>query len=161
MNTKNLVAIISLCVLLFSGCALPTLYQIKPVNEFYSIDFTKYSKDGFLITPDQYTDKYESLGMIEYLIMPGAKYQEISKNRDEIDGIYVDASDITHIWVIDKIKFSQAMDSIYVMAKNMGADAITNFDFDIKTSEPSSIYNNPVTIKGYRIIGFAIKRFDK
>ncbi len=163
MKTKKLIQtlLLSIPLLTFSGC-LATLHQIHPVNEFYGIDFTKYSKEGFLITPEKYADKYESVGMIEYHIMPGAKYLKAGTRREKIDNIYGDANVNTYIWIIDKIKFSQAMDSIYVMAKNMGADAITNFDFNIETSELNSlIYNNPVTITGYRITGYAIKRLDE
>jgi len=163
MKAKKLIQTLLLCIplLTFSGC-LTTLHQIDPVNKFYGIDFTKYSNEGFLITPEKYTGKYESVGMIEYHIMPGAKYIKAGTRREKIDNIYGDASVNAYIWVIDKIKFSQAMDSIYIMAKNMGADAITNFDFNMETSEFSSlIYNNPVTIAGYRITGFAIKRLDE
>lgn len=157
MKTNNLIKIISLWILLLSGCAITSLYEIKPEYGFYGIDFSKYSKEGFLITPEKYTGKYESVGMVEYRLMPGAKYLAVGNYRDASGKIQA-----TYKWFIDKIEFSQAIDSIYVMAKSMGADAITNFDSEIEIKQISSLkYNNPVTITGYRITGYAIKRLEE
>lgn len=153
MKTKILNFIVIILVLLFSfGCAI-TLYNIEPVSDFFGIDFTKYSKEGFLFTPEKYLGEYESIGMIEYKLIPGAKYLVTKKRYDQTPSNYA--------WFVENIEFSQAMDSIYSMAKSMGANTIMNFDFNIEYNETFNNpmrYKNPIIIPGYRITGFAIKR---
>lgn len=154
MKIMKKIMILALIVL-FAGCTT-TLYNIQSKSDFFGIDFTKYSQKGFLITPEKYIGEYESIGMIEYKLIPGARYVVSGTYYDNF-GEEVD----THTWVVDQIKFSQAIDSIYVKAKSMGANAIMNFDFNIEYNEEFNNpmeYNNPIIISGYRITGFAIKK---
>ena len=146
--------IMFLLLIFLTGCGV-TIYNINPINEYFGIDFSKYSEMGFLITPEKYIGEYESIGMIEYKLIPGAKYSVTKKAYQQ--------TPLKYGWLIDEIEFSQAVDSIYFMAKSMGANTIMNFDFNIETNEKYSNpmkYMNPITIYGYRITGFAIKRLD-
>jgi len=145
--------LIVLFLIILTGCAV-TIYNIDPINEYFGIDFTKYSKEGFLFTPEKYLGEYESIGMIEYKLIPGAKYKIYKQ---------VYGQEAKYKWFTEYIEFSQAVDSIYFMAKSMGANTIMNFDFSIEYNEEFSNpmeYKNPITIYGYRITGFAIKRLD-
>jgi len=153
---KKLIFLFSIFLI---GCAI-TIYNIDPINEYFSIDFSKYTEIGFLITPVNYTGKYESIGMVEYKLIPGAKYLSTSKRYDPT--IY-ESIPSGYTWIFDDIEFSQAVDSIYFMAKSMGANAIMNFNFSIVYNEVFNnpmIYSNSIKIPGYRITGFAIKRID-
>jgi len=151
--------LIILLLIFLMGCGV-TIYNIDPINEYFGIDFTKYSKEGFLFTPEKYLGEYESIGMIEYKLISGAKYLSTGRQWDAKTAKSIPTR---YKWFIDEIEFSQAVDSIYFMAKSMGANTIMNFDFNIETNEKYNNpmkCNNPITIYGYRITGFAIKRLD-
>ena len=109
------------------------------------IDFTKYTNMGFLFTIDTYSGEYESIGVIELDYMPQANY---IKREGEAQTI--------HTMVIQKkIDLSKAMDKIYDICVAMGADALTQMDFEYYQSlYPETYYN----LDGMKLSGFAIKR---
>lgn len=114
----------------------------------YGFDFTKYTKDGFLITPEGYLGQYESVGYLDTYVLPAVKKRE---EKEEVDGV-------TYIYqyndlVVEKINTNDAIDEIYKKAKSMGADAIIHFSIrDI------NYLNGTMIVHGIEVTGYAIKR---
>ena len=147
--------------LAFYSCG-PTLIELQSIygsKDFYSIDFTKYSKLGFLITPEKYIGEYESIGIVRYEVYPGATYQLISNKPNPKYGTNANEPMMITVraWDIKKISMQEVIDGMYDQCRQMGADALINFDVKYE-SIPYSGISNPVTINGYTISGFAIKR---
>lgn len=143
------IMIVMLCFLLFS-CST-TLNYIPTETSYYAIDFRKYSKDGFLITPEKINKDYESIGVVKYVIVPGARYQ-VDKSVRYPDGTLANVQK----WQTNKITLSQGLDSLYSWAKGMGANAIINFSATTTQRNYQSI-SNPITLEGYELNGFAIR----
>ncbi len=150
--------------LLLAGCmpTLETLNYIPKEEKFYGIDFRKYSDDGFYITPEKCQGRYEPVGLVEYVILPAATYAVtdyvLNPNYDRNDPAspkYLQ----DWSWLEEKMYIQEAVDSIYLKCKNMGADGIMNFDFSSSNKEYTGI-KNPTMVSGYRLTGFAIKRLD-
>ena len=157
-NNRVLLKIIVL-TLMFSSCAeLPIIFRIEPEEYLFGIDFRKYSEEGFLFTPEKYTGEYMSIGLIDYRVLPGADYVFSQTLSNVSKGTPSYANQYT--WQQETIKISQVMDSIYIITKSMGADALVNFSLDVESKDHTGI-KNPTTIKGYRITGFAIKRLSE
>ena len=125
-----------LVLILLFGCAP---YIISPESSYFAIDFTKYSKEGFLFTTEKYLGDYESIGLVEYVLVPGARKSDLG-------------------YQVDDIRLSQAIDSLYYLAKDMGADAIVNFDAKSIQREYSFFSEGRIILNGYELGGFAIKR---
>jgi hypothetical protein len=150
---KNFIYLFILIAL--SSCATE-LKVIYPEETFYNIDFTPFTEKGFLITPEKYEGKYESIGMIDFIAKPGAKFEKSYQD------FYTSTTGITtfkdvYKWKTDMIIFSDVLNKVYEQCTKMGADALINFRNEITEDRYTNILN-PVTILGYRITGFAIKR---
>lgn len=149
-------------VLLMSICSCATLEEIKviyPVESLYGIDFTPYTKLNFLITPEKYPGSYESIGMINFTAKPGAQYLLSSKKPNPYYGRNSGEPKFIEIyeWKIDSIAFPEVLNKVYKICVEMGADALVNFKNEI-ILDPRTGIKNPVTITGYQITGYAIKR---
>ena len=151
-----------LTIILTSCATLEELKVIYPAEILYGIDFTQFTQKGFLITPEKYSGAYESIGMINFTAKPGAKYIKTSSrlNPDWTPGSTQPRVIEVFEWQVDSIAFKQVLSKVYDICVKMGADALVNFQNEI-TLDPYTGIKNPVTITGYRITGFAIKRKDK
>lgn len=159
---KKLYSLLLVTVLLASCVTLEELKVIYPIETLYGIDFAPFTKKGFLITPEKYSGPYESIGMINFTAKPGAIYQKTSTKPNPY---WIPESSQPKVievyeWKVDSIAFEQVLNKVYKICVDMGADALVNFQNEI-TLDPYSGIKNPVTITGYRITGFAIKRKDK
>lgn len=147
---------------LYSCVSLNELKVIYPAEILYGIDFTPFTQKGFLITPEKYSGNYESIGIINFTAKPGAQYKMSGRKPNPYyksgtdDQRYIDVYE----WAVDSIAFTEVLDKVYNICIGMGADALVNFQNEI-TLDPYTGIKNPVTITGYRITGFAIKRKDK
>ena len=143
---------------LLTSC-LSTLEVVYKKEFLSGIDFRKYTEKGFLFTPEKYKGEYESIGLISYEILPGAKYKTIRKV------LYPDYSHNgtrshfykTKKWDVENIIFQDVLDSLFLKCKELGADAFVNFEKEIIRKSYINV-KNPITIIGYKISGFAIKR---
>lgn len=152
-------------VVLLTGCAtsktLPILWEISPVKTLYAIDFTPFTSQGFLITPEKYTDSYESIGLINYETLPGSKCNSIIIPNPKYKVGYSDPEYLQiYEWDTDTLLILDALKDVHTICVGMGADAIMNFDFE-RISQYYGDIKNPTYIGGYRITGFAIKRKNK
>lgn len=153
---KKLIHIVLiLSVLLYSCATVKEMNKISKTEDFTAIDFTKYTKQGFLITPEKYMGNYESVGIIDFVYMPQAilNTSYISNNyswKEETNLVPGQA------WKIDKLNVQDAIDGIYKRCVDMGANALVSFNVTSVNKDYIGI-KNPVTISGYRITGFAIR----
>jgi hypothetical protein len=148
----------------FSSCAtvneLKELKVIFPSETLYGIDFAPFTKKGFLITPEEYNGPYESIGMIYFTAKPGAQYLKTDTKLNPYwseNSPYEPKFIEVYEWKVDSIAFEQVLTKVYTICVGMGADALVNFKNEIANDTHTGI-KNPVTITGYRITGFAIKR---
>lgn len=137
-----------LLVLLLVGCQ-PTEESRRShydrETEFYGFDFTEYADQGFLITPYQYDGEYESVGILRVVIWP-----EMTRIAEKTMGDRVtEYSD----WRAEEIQMDTAVDSLYDRAREMGADAIIDFQAERITED----INEGVRV-GVEARGFAIDR---
>ena len=135
-----------------TSCA-PVITSINPETLFIGFDFRKYTEKGFLFTPEKYSGVYESIGTVRYVHVPGAKLTEYLK-RSNYDG----TNTMQKKWVIDSASVSHGIDSLFSLASSMGANAIMNFVVIPATRTHSVDTMGIVTIEGYDISGFAIRR---
>lgn len=139
---KILYLSIPLMLIYLSGCSQGIVMQKSMIVSGY--DFSKYSKIGFLFTPEKYNGSYESIGLVEVDVYPAvldkAYYDDTQRKFDR--------------WSVDKISTSEVIDSLYAVCNKMGANALTNFKIEV--SNPAS--NGAITYYGIKASGFAIKR---
>jgi hypothetical protein len=156
-----------LLAFLLTSCAvtqkeLKELKIISPYEYLYGIDFAPFTQKGFLITPEKYNGNYESIGMIDFTAYPGAQYIKtgVKLNPYWSQGSSEPKVIETYEWKIDSIEFKAVLNKVYNICVEMKADALVNFKNEITLDTHEGI-KNPITIAGYRITGFAIKRKDK
>lgn len=128
-----------LSILYFSGC-YPGSIESQKLIIIKRFDFTKYSKKGFLFTPEKIIGNYESIGMVEVDIYPEFKSFATSTNAQN--------------WMPINVSTDEVIDSLYSVCNKMGANALTNFK--IGNTEP--VRNGDKIYYGIRANGFAIKR---
>ncbi|MBA7539201.1 hypothetical protein ES705_31480 [subsurface metagenome] len=145
---------LSLLVLLCIGCK--TITKIPGYDLLLGLDFRPYAEKGFLITPHTYTaGEYTTISLVDYKIMPDAELKEGQSTG--ISAGYQDAT--VKVWSVDEIEPQDALDKIFEICIDMGADALIDFTIEEATDEHLKI-KNPVTIEGIRITGLAIRRED-
>lgn len=145
-----------LIIIVNYSCSPRNLAQ-RQVSVFYS-DYSKYAKEGFMITPDMYTGKYEACGEISIDVFPGELLKEEVDKRDEKEAIY---SPSTNKYIVkENISNDELIKMAVDKAKEVGANALVNFKcleiystyYDTRLREVVKLFSN------YEISGFAIKR---
>lgn len=148
----------------FIGCyPVKELASVPRQERLFGIDFSKYSNQGFFITPEKYNGEYESVGLLSYEYLPSGEYltggmsdvRNSSYNPNDKNSSYFLP---VKYWHFEKINVEQVMDSVFKICKNMGADALVNFEIMEKSDDIGANSLNPSTRFGYTITGFAIKR---
>ena len=149
----RLIILMSLIIL---GCA-PSREFIPQEKTEFVIDFSKYSKQNFLFTPLKYSGDYQSIGLISVSMMPEAEFKFQDRFVDSTRTRFIGSN---KIWVIKKLNLESVIDTFYLKATSMGANAVIDFNikFIKKTFESKS--TNPVILPGVELTGFAIKRID-
>jgi len=146
---KRILLIILSSILLLSACK--TLTHIPAYDYLTGLDLRPYAEKDFLITPNTYGGDHTTIYMIDYVLMPEGIYTEVVKN------IGKPSQSSRKEWVFDKIDIVQAVDSIYNISIELGANAITGFTVEPHVVNYTDIVN-PTTVQGIRITGMAIKR---
>lgn len=131
MNKK----IFSLLILLITtvACATsPSLNHIPKKTEIVGFDFSKYSEKGFLITPGEYGENYEAIGLLKFRIYP---------ESNEVESIKEHRYD----WEIEEINSEEVIELAYQEAIKRDANAITHFKtkyVDLEGFEVIRLKNN-------------------
>lgn len=112
----------------------------------YGYNFSEYTKQGFLFTPEQYIGEYESIGILEVEIYP-----EIKEGKEKGSNQYGG----TTKWLYNYIQTKEVLDSLFNIGRRMGADAVVRLEISDVAQDRSGFIN---LIPGKRASGFAIKR---
>lgn len=149
---------LSLFLLVLVSCAVTEPKHYPRIVHFSAFDFTPFTEQGFLFTPEKYNFDYKSIGLITCVIIPEEDYKitQQSKQKNRLDDVYFEKSESTMIFYTEDIKPDEVLKLFYDECVKMGADACINFDYQT-TNIPSrnNIYR---TITCHVVSGFAIKR---
>lgn len=142
-----------LALLILAGCtssrsSIPSTFAVR------GLDFRDYADEGFLITPDAYNGEYLTLGQLSVTMYPGAWRTGVRVERGRATPIGA--------WVIGQVSAQEAVDSLYVLSRQWGADAIMNFSIST-IPHPDPLLGTPgepaaSQMQGLVIEGVAIKR---
>ncbi len=146
MKRSSLFLVLS--IFFFSCTGLKETESFVLVTGF---DFTEYSDQDFLITPLEYEGEYKSIGIISATIYPEVKKAGESANYDE-DKYYRRYSG-NNYYLIEKTDPRDAINEMYITAKEMGADAIIKFN-----AKSVDLAIEKAIIPSYEVSGFAIIR---
>ncbi|TYP94003.1 hypothetical protein LX73_1723 [Fodinibius salinus] len=140
--------LLALICFIVTSCAGPETVARDEVINVTGYDFSKYTSKGFLITPEQYLEDYQSIGLITVTQWPAVRKMERRVRRTEGKGYRT-----VEEFYPEEINVEKAINEIYQVAKDMGADAITRFDVT-----PTTRRNGTLNVQGVEISGFAIDR---
>jgi uncharacterized protein YbjQ (UPF0145 family) len=133
-------SVFATCLLLVSFVACNRLTYIPPSTAVTGIDFTPYTAQGFMFTPEMYRGDYESVGVINVAMQAEGKL--VRKDRSG-----------TSEWEFSELKIDDVVREAHKRAVAMGANAVVNFT--VKAS-PRTV--GTVSVPGIEVTGFAIKR---
>jgi len=121
--------------------------QVSSITEYIVIDLRRYTEQDFLITTEKFNENYEAIGLLELSVFPGAT--RLRNGQVLPENTYKQG-----FWAVEKLSTEEAIDEIYNRAKEMGADAIMNFEL---TTVKKTIAID-LQLSGFKMKGFAIKR---
>lgn len=128
-------------LLTLGGCA-STVNHVDPLTVAAAVDFTPYTRRGFLFTTETYPGPYEAVGIISVTRYAGGH---------RVPGVTTD-----YVWQFDPVPVAEVLDSMYARATALHADALTKFTLRTVTRP------GPGTdVPGIEVSGFAIRRLDK
>jgi len=120
-------------------------------ERFLGFDFTAYSEKDFLFTPESYLGKYESRGMVSFIVTPEANLVDVHDLEEDVNY----SVGAIRVWVVEEIDINDVIKGMYDRCILMGADALVNFDVD---TQENIIPSTTQPITQYTVSGFAIKR---
>jgi len=159
MKLKHVTLLAFSFCLLLTSCATVELTDRQEEIIPFGIDFRKYSDEGFLFMPDEYSGEYEVKGMITVEQHPEVRYHRgVSKSK--VSGysthtFFVNQATITKVTVRPNI--DDLFDHIYELSLEWGGDAFTHFESSVKISYTDSPNLN-TSYPYYSISGIVIKR---
>lgn len=122
---KKLSTLFGLILIIIVNYSCSTSRQLaqRQVNVFYS-DYSKYAKEGFMITPDMYTGNYEACGELSIEVYPGESLQKETNTGDR-ESVY-EQSTFQYV-VKEKVSGEELLKMAVDKAKEVGANALVNF----------------------------------
>lgn len=146
-----------LTILLFSficSCASGPK-RIQEERNFYSIDYTKYTDQGFLMTPYKYNGEYESIASVEFEYFPEATRIGSLATLDDINTAsrtkYIIRNNGQFRYKVAVVDLEEVMDGIYNFAKDKGADAIVDLKINRETKSVGGLIISGVSVRGFAI----------
>lgn len=143
--SKVAFAILVLLCQYWSSCG--TQYRvIEKETRALVFDFTRYTNQGFMFTPEKYAMEYESIGVVNLVIY--SKMEQAQKTIGENPVLNLG-------WRFVQVNPSELIELAYREAKKMGANAMTN----VEITEASKFNAEfKIDVPGVRLRGFAIRR---
>lgn len=121
---------------------------------YYNVDFKKYSDQGFQITVEKPNGVYKSIGLVSVELYP--EVRKMPKGLyDSVEDGFINfgkkkyrvwkrfEGDGTSYYATEIINTQEAINEIFEVSKEWGADAIVNFDISRK--------ENVITVSGFAI----------
>jgi len=147
---KQILIILSV-IFLFENCASQQFQHIDKEKIISSLDFTKYQKNDFLITPGEYGADYTTIGIFTFTIYAEANYiivEEIDSEGEKYN---------FGKWISNDISAKDILDLAYQTALKKGANAMTHFKLK---NISKTIYDgkNEFIVNGLEMSGLLIKR---
>jgi len=131
------------------GCS-QKFTHIDKQKSISSLDFTKYQKKDFLITPGEYGDNYTAMGIFTFTVYPEANYIGTTSKTDE-------GETTSGKWISKNLSSQEILDLAYTTALKKGANAITHFKMNTTTKMLNDGRQN-FFINGLEMSGLLIKR---
>lgn len=154
---KRLLILPIILMIGLSACS-PRVIPASRIIQVSFFDFSKYSQEGFMISPNQYIGEFEPCGELYIKIIPGevlkknVKKSNYSQNDDLIYQSTQESNFNPEDLIQENISPDELLKEAVSQAKKRGANAIVNFNC-------VEIYPyNSFNILYYQITGFAIKR---
>ncbi len=150
-SSKYLVPIL-FATFLFTCSTPPDLIQEKIIISGYN--FSKYSAEGFLFTPNEYFGDYESVGLIHLIYTPEANLIEVYTGKTNEQGKPINKKS----WQVNEFDSELLLDKIYEACIELGANAFTQMNIETHSESYATNTFYPITINGAKISGFAIRK---
>lgn len=137
-------------LIIFGGCASlePSVWEREV--EVYGFDFAPYTQQEFLFTPNTYQGDYESIGLVRVVLRPHV-VRNIHTKKDGVN--YRRTATGVGVWWTEVLNPDDVLRAAFESATNMGANALTQFEFD-RVIE----MNAQLEVEVMQITGFAIRR---
>lgn len=150
---KNFIILLLIAMALIIHSCSPKAMPRTVITSF--ADYSKYSNEGFLVSPNPYPDKFISVGEIFIIVVPGDKVKQESKYFDSQTNTY---NVITKVYK-ENISLNELTDLAVQQTKAKGANALVNFKIQIINNQTySNLYKRYIPVfSHYEISGFAIK----
>lgn len=155
---KKVIYIIPIFLLLCVSCTPKLIPSKRIVNTFY-FDYSDYSKEGFLISPDNYVGEFESCGELLVTVIPAKQLTKTTPNSTLNSNLYEYAQNMP-VLVNEQLTSKDLLKIIVDKAKERGGNALVNF----KCIPTTNSYYDPVLkrfitdFSHYELSGFVIKR---
>ena len=149
-----------LCLLLVSCGPKPDL--IPEIQYCAVLDFTEYSKLGFLITTEAYVGEYESVGILDCFYQAGAHRQEadIRISHDAWSEWGRSIRSRPARWIPDALDEQAILKIAHEEATRRGGNAIMNFRVTYDYATYPSLLEPTIYVPTMEIHGFIIRRLD-
>lgn len=145
--------------LVVAGCAShPRLPRTIPDDMNCTVlDFSKYRERGFLITPEPYGGKYESVGILNCTFRSGAQ-EHVWKEYREPGGWSPPGTGGTKSrWTVEPLDVDGLLDLAYEEAVQRGGNAIMNFRVNLNVED---VHSGAPPLPKLEVSGFIIRRLD-
>lgn len=126
-----------------SSCA--TLKHADRIVTDYTIDYTAFNDDEFLITPYRYTHEYNAVGDLRMVIVPALKGNFVKQGGSD-----------RYIIAPENITYQEMAGMAIAKARRMGADALVDFRITVSSRTPDRKGNR--CWYEYVVSGFCIQR---
>lgn len=151
MQRFSFLSSILLISLLLVSCS--TTAPLEENIETTSIDLTRFTDRGFIITPSSYPGEFQSVGFVTVSLEPRAK--SIS-GGERPSGMVKGAEFMTATVYYEPLDLNKALEAMYQKATYMGGDGIINFSREFYT-----VTYKDAEIPAVRLSGFAIDRTEE
>jgi len=150
-NWKSLSVILIIAIV--AGCST----TLENTGGFYvrGYDFTEYTEQGFLFTPESYLGTYDAVGQINVDFIPEIRE---ARTREGQRPVQIPGYDLIRhdgrYYHAQQPNTQDIIDHLYELSVEMGANAVTNFYVSSRSWEGVS------DIRIVTVSGFAIRRTD-
>ena len=115
-------------------------------------DFRPYTEQGFLFTPEIYTESYDAVGLVEITYIPRVIENQSDGRPNPMNGYRIIIAG-TKYYYIELPDTEKLIAEMYDLADGLGADALSNFNISSET-----VYNGNTAIETVKVSCFAIKK---